>query len=293
MIGTALGKALESCGHRILTLVRKQSSDSSDSASQIVWNPKAGQLPSAPLEGISAAIHLSGANVSTHRWTDSYKREIEESRILSTRLLAETLARLKTPPRALLVASAIGYYGDRGGDLLSEDSPAGKGYFPRICSAWEDAAQPAAAAGIRLVHLRFGVVLGPDGGALARLIPMFRLGLGGKLGSGRQWMSWISEADAISAALFALDHPSLRGPVNVTAPQPVTNQEFTHLLARAVHRPAIFNAPAFALRLAFGEMADEALLSSTRAVPTRLLESGFAFNHPTLDSALQAAVTNP
>jgi NAD dependent epimerase/dehydratase family enzyme len=268
-------------------------------------------------------VHLSGAPVAGRRWTAKYKEEIRASRVESTRVLAEALARREHRPEALITASAVGYYGDRGDEILDEDSPAGTGFFPEVCSAWEAAARPAEEAGIRVVHLRFGVVLGAKGGALEQMLPLFRLGLGGRLGSGRQWMSWVSEADVAGAALFALNgdglsnglsndrldgtgldgagldggaRPALSsstrlsGPVNVVGPQAVTNAEFTRELGRAVHRPAIMPAPAFALRLAFGEMADEALLASQRVRPKQLLEAGFAFRHATLTEALAAAL---
>ena len=199
-------------------------------------------------------------------------------------------AGLKNPPQVLVTASAVGFYGNRGDEILDEDSAAGQGYFPELCAAWEEAARPALDAGFRVVHLRFGMVLGHHGGAMARLVPMFRLGLGGRLGSGRQWMSWVSEADAVSAVLFALENSRLSGAINAVSPQPVTNAEFTRELGRAVHRPTVMTAPAFALRLAFGKMADEALLASTRAVPKRLLENGFTFQHLRLTEAFDAAL---
>jgi hypothetical protein len=213
-----------------------------------------------------------------------------ESRVKTTRLLSETLVHLSKPPRVLITASAVGIYGDRGDEVLNENSPPGQGYLPEICAAWEASARPAEEAGIRVVHLRFGVVIGKDGGAMARMAPLFRLGLGGRLGSGRQWMSWVSETDVVSAALFALNEASLAGPVNVVAPEPVTNAEFTRELSRAVHRPAALPAPAFALRLAFGEMADEALLASARVIPNRLRQAGFIFAHPTLAEAFAVAL---
>jgi uncharacterized protein (TIGR01777 family) len=242
-----------------------------------------------PLESLTAAIHLSGANVAAHRWTAAYKREIWRSRVESTRTLATALATLNDPPQALLVASATGFYGDRGDEFLDENYGPGSGFLADTCREWEAAAQPAVNAGIRVVHLRFGVVLGA-GGALAKMLPVFRLGLGGRLGSGRQWMSWISLDDVVAAILFALDTPALSGPLNLTAPNPVTNAEFTRALGRAVHRPAIFPAPAFALRLALGAMANEALLASARVVPSRLTSAGFQFAHPTINAALAAAL---
>jgi uncharacterized protein (TIGR01777 family) len=289
MLGSALNRALRQQGQRVLQLVRRAPA----SSDEVRWDPVTGLLPGArELEGLAAAIHLSGANVSSRRWTAAYKREMTESRVTTTRVLAEALARLRTPPPVLIAASAVGYYGDRGDEILGDDAAAGRGYFPELCAAWEAATRPAEDAGIRVVHLRTAMVLGRDGGALAKLAPLFRLGLGGRLGSGRQWMSWVSEADAVSATLFALGNLGLTGAINVVAPNPVTNSEFTSELGRAVYRPALIPAPAFALRLAFGEMADEALLASTRAVPRRLLEAGFRFEHPTLAEAFAAAFRN-
>jgi len=288
MLGTALHQALAARGAVILQMVRR----SLVTEGQLQWNPAASPaIPdTAPLAGLRAAIHLGGANLAGHRWTTAWKREIRSSRVDSTRALAVALAALPQPPQTLLVASATGIYGDRGDELLDETSAPGKGFLAEVCQEWEAAAEPARQAGIRVVHLRFGVVLDPAAGALAKMLPVFRLGLGGRLGSGRQWMSWISLADAVSAILFALDTPSLAGPVNLAAPQPVTNTEFTRALGRAVHRRAILPAPAFALRLALGQMADEALLASARAVPARLLGAGFEFAHPTIDSALASAL---
>ena len=293
MLGSAIGQGLRQRGTKLIRLVRREA----HRPDEMRWNPGSREVDTrgnaielARLEGIDAAVHLSGANVAARRWTAKYKREMTESRVTTTRVLAEMLAGLKNPPRVLVTASAVGFYGNRGDAVLDEDSAAGQGYFPELCAAWEEAARPAVGAGIRVVHLRFGMVLGPDGGALARLIPMFRLGLGGRLGNGRQWMSWVSEADAVSAVLFVLENSRLSGVVNAVSPQPVTNAEFTRELGRAVHRPAVIAAPAFALRMAFGEMADEALLASTRTVPKRLLESGFTFMYPNLAGAFQAAL---
>jgi uncharacterized protein len=285
MLGSAIGGALGRKGVPLLKLVRNQPRNSGE----VRWNPAAGQIDAGGLTGVTAAIHLSGANVAARRWTDSYKREMAESRVKTTRLLAETLAGLSKPPRVLITASAVGIYGDRGDEVLDENSPPGQGYFPEICAAWEAAARPAEEAGIRVVHLRFGIVIGKNG-AIAHLAPLFRLALGGRLGSGRQWMSWVSEADVVSAALFALNEANLAGPVNVVAPEPVTNADFTRELGRAVHRPTLLPAPAFALRLAFGEMADEALLASARVVPNRLKQAGFVFTHPTLADAFAVAL---
>jgi len=286
MLGSSLAEALAQRGARLLRLVRR----SPAAPGELRWDPATGELPQPEaLEGLDAAIHLSGANVATHRWTPAYKREMTESRVTTTLVLSEALAKLKTPPPVLIAASATGFYGDRGSQILDEDAAIGTGYFPELCAAWEAATRPAEQAQIRVVHLRTAMVLG-NGGALAKLAPVFRLGLGGPLGSGTQWMSWVSEADAISAAVFALENPRISGPINIAAPNPVTNAEFTRELGRAVHRPALIPAPAFALRLAFGEMAGEALLASTRAVPKRLLDAGFQFAHPTLALALAQAL---
>jgi hypothetical protein len=261
-------------------------------AAELQWNPAAA-IPIAdtgPIEGLDAAIHLSGANLSARRWTPSYRREIASSRLDSTRALATLLAGLRRPPRALLVASAIGIYGDRDDEVLDESSAPGTGFLADLCREWEAAAAPAAAAGIRVVHLRFGVVLAPGDGALKMMLPIFRLGLGGRLGLGKQWMSWISLSDLGSGVLFLLESPSVHGAVNLTAPHPVTNSTFTRALARLVHRPAVLPAPAFALRLALGPMADEALLSSARVLPRKLLDAGFRFTHPTIENALNSVL---
>ena len=292
MLGTAVRLALAGRGAQLLQLVR----GNPVAPEQLRWNPAASPsiADTEPLEGLEAAIHLSGASVAAHRWTAAYKREIRASRVESTQALAAALAGLRQPPKTLLVASATGIYGNRGDDLLDERSSPGTGFLADLCREWEAAAGPAAEAGIRVVHLRFGVVLGPGAGALAKMLPLFRLGVGGRLGSGHQWMSWISLADAVAAVLFALGSNSaastLASPVNLTAPAPVTNAEFTRALGRAVHRPAILPAPAFALRLALGQMADEALLSSARVFPARLINAGFQFAHPNLEAALAAAL---
>jgi uncharacterized protein (TIGR01777 family) len=287
MLGAAVRNALTARGAEVLQLVRGDPGQ----AGQLKWNPSAAQPLADPsaLEGLSAAIHFSGANVAAHRWTPAYKREIWTSRVDSTRVLSTMLAGLSEPPKTLLVASATGIYGDRRDEILDERSSPGGGFLAELCQAWEKAAQPAVKAGVRVVHLRFGVVLCTSG-ALAKMLPVFRLGLGGRIGSGVQWMSWISVADAVQAILFAIDTAAIAGPLNITAPEPVTNADFTRALAAAVHRPAFVPAPAFALRIALGEMADEALLSSQRAVPAKLTNAGFRFAHPTVSEALRAAL---
>lgn len=288
MVGSALRAELDARRVSVVRLVRQVPR----TADELQWDPAAA-VPIAdtgPLEDLDAAIHLSGANLSAHRWTPAYRREIAASRVDSTRSLATLLVGLRRPPRALLVASAIGIYGDRGDEILDESSAPGQGFLAGLCREWEAAAAPAAQAGIRVVRMRFGVVLAPGNGALAMMLPIFRLGLGGRLGSGKQWMSWISLSDLVSAVLFLLEAPSLHGAVNLAAPHPVTNSEFTHALAGLLHRPAVLPAPAFALRLALGPMADEALLSSTRVHPRMLINAGFRFVQPTVEAALSSAL---
>jgi uncharacterized protein len=289
MLGTAVRQALALRDAAVLQLVRSDPV-AAGQVGELKWNPSISPAVVEPglLEGSSAAIHLSGASVAGHRWTPAYKREMWVSRVESTRALAGALAGLRQPPKTLLIASAVGFYGNRGDELLDEASRPGTGYMANLCREWEAAARPASEAGIRVVNLRFGVVLGQGSGALAKMLPLFQLGLGGRLGSGQQWMSWISLADAVAAILFIMDTAVLAGAVNVTAPRPVTNAEFTHALARAIHRPAILPAHAFALRMVLGEMADEALLASARVVPSRLIGAGFGFAHPTVDEALAA-----
>ncbi len=296
-LGTALRTQLETAGSPVLRLIRGESAGphpeaESDKPGTVAWNPAATPVMADPsaLEGCAAAIHLSGANLAAHRWTAAYKQEIVTSRVDSTRALAKLLAGLRRPPRTLVVASAVGIYGNRGDDVMDESSAPGTGFLANACRQWEEAASPAREAGIRVVHARFGVVLGRGPGALEKMLPIFRLGLGGRLGSGRQWMSWISLEDVVGAIRFALDTSSLDGPVNLTSPHPVTNVEFTRALAHQLHRPAVVPAPAFALRIALGEMADEAILASSRAVPTKLLAAGFRFAHATVAEALAAAL---
>ena len=285
LLGAGLRHALEVRRIPTLQLIRGV-----PHAGQLRWNPADSSTMGYrdALEDCAAAVHLSGASLVGRRWTAAYRREMAASRIGSTLALARLIAGLRRPPATLAVASAIGIYGNRGDELLDESSALGDGYLAELCNDWEAAAEPARAAGIRVMHLRFGVVLSRHGGALAKMLPLFRLGLGGRLGSGRQWMSWISLNDAIHALLFALGTPTLDGPVNMTAPEPARNAEFTRVLAEHLRRPALLPAPAFALRLAFGQMADEALLASARVLPAKLQSVGFRFAHPTLQQALEA-----
>jgi uncharacterized protein (TIGR01777 family) len=288
MLGTALHRDLAERRVPTLQLLRQLPT----AERQLQWNPGADRPIANPaaLEDAAAAIHLSGASVAAHRWTDAYRSELRASRVDSTHKLATVLAALRSPPKTFIVASAIGIYGDRGEEVLTESSPPGSGFLADLCRKWEAAAEPAVQAGIRVVHIRFGVVLGPGQGALEQMLPPFRVGLGARLGSGRQWMSWVSLADAVGAILFALDRAQLSGPLNATAPNPVTNAAFTHALGQQLHRPAFLAVPAFAVRLLFGQMADEALLASARVQPERLLASGFQFSLPKIEDALKAAL---
>jgi len=283
LVGSSLLPALSGKGHQVARLVRGLSAAT---GSEIAWDPEGGRLDPAHLAAFDAVVHLAGEGIASRRWTDVQKARIRESRTQGTRLLCEAMAGLSTPPRTLLSASAIGYYGDRGEEILLEDSAPGQGFLPEVCQAWEVATEPAARKGIRVVCLRFGIILSPAGGALAKMLPPFRMGAGGVLGSGRQYMSWISIDDAVGAVLQALEASALRGPVNAVAPQPVTNAIFTKTLGRVLGRPTILPMPAFAARLMFGEMADALLLSSTRVKPARLLASSYPFRHHELEPAL-------
>lgn len=283
LIGTALVSKLRAAGHHVVRLVRKEPLGDSD----VLWDPNAGKLDPMPLEGLDAAVHLAGENIAGARWNEAVKKKIHDSRVNGTRLLAETLARLKTPPRTLVCASAIGFYGDRGDEVLTEESPRGSGFLADVCADWEEAAAQAEKKGVRRVSLRIGVVLSPDGGALRKMLPPFRMGLGGVIGSGRQYWSWVSIEDVTGVILHALNTPSLKGPVNTVAPQPPTNAEFTRTLGRVLGRPTVFPMPAFVARLALGEMADALLLASARVVPARLKASGYSFRHADLETALR------
>ncbi len=284
LLGSALVPFLTTGGHRVTPVTRQtRPSDA------IRWDPSSGAIEVSAFEGLDAVVHLAGENVGV-RWTDERKRRIRESRADGTRLLAEALAELKRPPRVLVSASAMGIYGDRGDEVLTEDAtPTGppSDFFVELGREWEAATEPARAAGIRVVILRFGLILTPAGGALGRMLPPFRAGAGGPLGNGKQWVSWISVDDAVGAVHHALFTGELSGPVNAVAPEPVTSRTFAATLGRVLHRPAIVPAPALALKLLFGEMADTALLASQRVSPSRLLASGYSFRHPRLESALR------
>jgi uncharacterized protein len=297
LIGTSLVRTLRQKRISIISLHRRPLPGTGlhNAGFQGLWDPYAGTPTTLPrnVQGTTAAVHLSGANLAGRRWNSSYKQEILESRVKPTHAIATLLAGLRPKPAVLVCASAIGIYGSRGDQLLTESSLPGSGFLPEVCLAWEQATKPASKAGIRVVHLRFGVVLSPDGGALVQMLPIFRAGLGGRLSSGRQWVSWVALPDVIRAIEFALETENLTGAVNVVAPNPVTNLEFTHSLGRALHRPTLLRVPAFALRLAFGEMAEATILQSERVLPARLSASGFKFEYPELDAALCAMLARP
>lgn len=282
LIGRALAQRLGARGVTVQRLVRGDRRQPGD----IRWDPAGGTIDSAALEGVDAVVHLAGEPIA-ERWTDSARVRIRESRVRGTETIARAVAELARRPRVLVSASAVGYYGsDHGDEWLDESSAAGSDFLARVCAEWESAARPAEEAGIRVVHPRTGLVLSAEGGVLARLLPLFRFGLGGKLGNGRQWMSWISLDDEVRALEALVDDDRMSGPVNLASPNPVTNADFTRELAKALHRPAPFAVPGFALRLALGEMGDVALLGGQRVRPQVLSDSGFIFRHATLAETL-------
>ena len=289
LLGSALAPRLESLGHTVVRLVR---ANSDSNGPQINWSPQAGLLEAEALEHLDAVVHLAGENIGARRWNPEQKARILASRTQGTGLLCRTLAALAHPPQVVICASATGFYGDRGDEILDEDSPVGTGFLAEVCQAWERAADPARQAAIRVAHIRFGMVLSRQGGALAKMLPPFSWGVGGRMGSGRQYMGWIALEDALGALLHILSRADLCGPVNAVAPQPATNAAFTRALGRALRRPAIMPLPAWAARLVAGEMADALLLASTRTVPRRLLDSGFQFCYPRLEEALGAALAD-
>jgi uncharacterized protein (TIGR01777 family) len=285
LLGSAIARALEAEGAVVTRLVRDEVRPGEI---QIQWEPGKPLTLSADFD---AVIHLAGESV-VGRWTAVKKARIRDSRVLGTRTLAEAVARMETKPRVFVAASAIGYYGDRGDEVLNEDSVSGTGFLAEVCREWEAATEPVERAGVRVAHIRTGVVLSEHGGALGKTLPLFRLGFGGKLGSGRQWCSWIHVDDIVGAVRHVLNNEAVRGPVNLVAPNPVTNADYTAALGKALSRPAIFPAPAFALRLAMGEMADGVLLASQRVQPERLLASGYSFQFRELSAALENILRN-
>lgn len=288
LVGSTLVPMLTTGGHRVTKLVRRPAGDSA-----VTWDPQAESFDASSLDGVDAVVHLAGENIAAARWSPKVKARIRESRVQGTRVLCEGLARMKTPPKVLVCASAVGFYGDRDDEVLTEDSAAGSGFLANVARDWEAATQPARDAGIRVVNLRFGVILSPKDGALAKMLLPFKLGAGGRVGSGRQYWSWISIDDAAGAIHHALMTDSLSGPVNAVAQNPVTNAEFTKTLGRVLVRPTIVPMPAFAARLALGEMADQLLLASIRVEPRQLIESGYDFRQPTLESAIRHLLGKP
>ncbi len=284
LIGSALISFLKAQGHQVVSLVRRKVDAEEGLAS---WDPKAGKLSPSVFEDVHAVVNLAGESIAAGRWTPERKRRILESRVQGTKLLSETLAQLANPPEALVSASAVGYYGSRGEEVLSEEEPPGSGFLPDVCLAWEGATEPARQRGVRVVKPRIGMVLSGKGGALPRMASAFKMGVGGRLGDGRQFMAWIAIDDLTRMILHLIIDNSHSGPVNAVAPQPVRNQEFTAILGKVLWRPTFFTMPAFVTRLVFGEMADALLLSSTRAEPARLQAGGFKFLYPELEGALR------
>lgn len=281
LIGSALVPSLRSSGHEVVRLVRREPA----SPDEARWDPAAGELDRSALQGVDAIVNLSGENLG-RRWTDVRKREILDSRVRSTALLARTAAALPPRPSVLVVASAVGYYGDRGDEILTEESSAGTGFLADVVRAWEAAADPAREAGVRVAHLRQGIVLSTEGGALKQMLLPFKLGVGGRVGSGRQWWSWVSLDDVVAAYRYALE-TDVKGAFNVTAPNPATNEQFTKALGKALRRPTLIPTPGFGIRALFGEMGDAMLLGGQRVLPGRLLDAGFEFSEPTLEGALE------
>ncbi len=283
LVGSALLPALLADGVEVGRLVRPGTKPNSGDVS---WDPSAARIDAERLSRFDAVIHLAGENIAAGRWSAARKEAIRRSRVDGTILLSRALARLQQRPKVLIAASAIGYYGDRGDEILRESSARGRGFLPAVCVGWESATEPAESVGMRVVNLRFGVILSRHGGALKRMLLPFRLCAGGPIGSGAQYMSWIGIDDAVGVIRFALENQTLHGPVNAVAPNPVTNLDFTRALGKALRRPTVMPMPAFAARLAFGEMADALLLASARVVPDALLSVGYSFRHPQIDDAL-------
>jgi uncharacterized protein (TIGR01777 family) len=286
LIGSAAVRVFEQRGMRVLHLVRRDPR----ADNEIAWNPSAGTIDAAKLEGVDAVINLAGANLA-QRWTDDAKREIRDSRIDSTTTLCRALAGLTNKPGVLLSGSAVGIYGAKRADIVDESAALGDDFLASVAREWEAATEPASAAGIRVIHLRTGIVISPNGGMLEKLLLPFKLGVGGRLGSGDQWLSWIALSDYVEALSFLLDADAMSGPVNLVAPNPVTNAEFTAALGRVLHRPTLFPVPKVAMELVFGEMADDTIFASQRVRPRRLLEASFAFALPTLEAALREELT--
>jgi uncharacterized protein len=282
LVGSALIPELETDGHEIVRMVRNP-----PKAGEIEWHPNQDEMDPAKLNGFEAIVNLAGESIAEGRWTDEKKKRIRDSRVNGSHLISEALAKLATKPRVFLCASATGIYGDRGDETLDEQSESGGGFLAGVCREWEKATEPASKAGVRVVNLRFGPILARAGGMLEKMLTPFKMGLGGKIGSGKQYISWVAIDDVVAAIKVALNDDSIRGPLNIVSPAPVTNERFTRALGEALSRPTVMSMPAFAARLAFGEMADEMLLVSQRVVPKRLNHSGFTFQFSDLENALQ------
>jgi len=285
LVGSALIPVLQRDGHEITRLVR-----SAPKAGEIEWHPNQDVLNANDFEGFDVIVNLAGENIAGGRWTDDQKRKIRDSRVNGTHLLSEAIAKLARKPQVFVCASATGIYGDRGDEKLDEQSESGGGFLAGVCREWEKATEPASKAGVRVVNLRYGPILARDGGMLAKLLTPFKMGMGGKVGSGKQYISWVSLEDAVRATKFAIDEEAIRGPLNVVSPNPVTNEEFTKTLGHVLNRPTALAMPAFAARLAFGEMADEMLLASQQVLPKRLHSTGFQFELPELERAMRRYV---
>ncbi|MCF3133339.1 TIGR01777 family oxidoreductase [Streptomyces olivochromogenes] len=286
LIGSALVRSLAADGHEVVRLVRH----GQHGPDEVCWDPEGQYVDAAGLVGCDAVVNLAGAGVGDRRWTDAYKKQIRDSRVLGTAALAEAVAALEVPPRVFVNGSAIGIYGDTGDRAVDEKTPPGDGFLPSVCVEWEEAAAPAQEAGVRTVFIRTGLVVARQGGAWGRLFPLFRAGLGGRLGDGRQYWSYVALHDEVAAIRHLLETDGLSGPFNVTAPQPLTNREITEAMGRVLNRPTLFSVPAPVLRTVLGEMAGD-VLGSQRVLPTRLLESGFTFAFPTAEDAIRAALT--
>ncbi|MFD5426406.1 TIGR01777 family oxidoreductase [Streptomyces sp. NPDC127084] len=286
LIGKALVRSLTADGgHEVVRLVRRPAR----TPDEVRWDPVRQEVDALGLNGCEAVVHLAGAGVGDHRWTEAYKKEIRDSRVLGTATIAQAVASLEEPPRVLVCGSAIGYYGDTGDRAVDETAPPGSGFLAGVCEEWEAAAAPAQGAGIRVAFARTGLVVAREGGAWGRLFPLFRAGLGGRLGSGRQFWSFISLEDEIAALRHIIGTDDLSGPVNLTAPNPLTNREVTEAMGRVLRRPTLFTVPPFALRIAMGEFSDD-VLASQRVLPRGLLDSGFEFAHPSIDQSIRAAL---
>ncbi len=285
LIGSALVPYLRGRGDEVVRLVRRPAT----APDEVTWDPAAGTVDLAGLEGIGAVVHLAGAGVGDHRWTDAYKKTILDSRVDGTHTIVKAMTSLDSRPATLVAGSAIGWYGDTGDRAVDETAPAGTGFLADVVRAWEAAADPAREAGIRVTHARTGLVVAKEGGAWAKLFPLFKLGLGGKLGSGKQYWSWISLRDEVAALTYLLDNPSMSGPVNLTGPVPVTNAEVTSVMGQVLGRPTLFAVPSFALKTVLGEFSTE-ILSSARVIPEVLAQSGFTWQDLTVESAIQAAL---